>query len=55
VLSRRKDELQTMTNSPRSAIELKLTIELGLAIAFAAAWLAARQTARIVKLKRLQW
>jgi hypothetical protein len=42
-MSQRHDELETMTELAAFVLALMLTVELGLAIAFGAAWLAARQ------------
>ena len=43
VMSQRHDELETMTELAAFLMALMLIVELGLAIAFGAAWLAARQ------------
>jgi hypothetical protein len=42
-MSQRHDGLETMTELAAFLMALMLTVELGLAIAFGAAWLAARQ------------
>jgi hypothetical protein len=42
-MSQRHDELETMTELAAFLMALMLTVELGLAIALWAAWLAARQ------------
>jgi hypothetical protein len=42
-MSQRQDESEAMTELTAFLMALMLTIELGLAIAFGAAWLAARQ------------
>jgi hypothetical protein len=42
-MSQRRDELEAMTELTAFLMALMLTVELGLAIAFVAAWLAARQ------------
>jgi hypothetical protein len=41
-VSQRHDELETMTELTAFLMALVLTVELGLAIAFGAAWLAVR-------------
>jgi len=42
-MSQRHDEFEAMTELAVFLMALMLTVELGLAIAFGAAWLAARQ------------
>jgi hypothetical protein len=42
-MSQRHDELEAMTELAAFLMALMLTVELSLAIAFGAAWLAARQ------------
>jgi hypothetical protein len=42
-MSQRHDELEAMTELAAFLMALMLTVELGLAIAFVAAWLTARQ------------
>ena len=41
-MSQRHDELETMTELAAFLMALMLTVELGVAIAFGAAWLATR-------------
>ena len=46
-MSQRHDELETMTELAAFLMALMLTVELGLAIAFGAAWLTAGESARL--------